>query len=447
MRNVAPSLISALAILSLCAAYPDGVHAESLEQAWAVAVAADRRVRAAAQVTRSAEQGLSAARGARLPRLSLEGGYTVLDNAPAVRVEIPPFPPQDLPLGEDRGLSYQGQLRVPLYTGGRITRGIDAAEAGVSVARHDESRTRLDLKLNVAEVYVAVLRARRGVDVADKNAASLAAHAGDVDNRLHQGLVAKNDLLAARVALADARQRRIRAQAALELAQSGYNRLLGRALTAPVALDELEPGAVEQDLDVLTARALRQRPELAALDAERERLHHTAKGERAAVLPQVFVSGGYKYDENRYQLHEGVWSATLGLRWELFDGGIARHQADAIVARAEAAQQEREDLASRIALQVRQALLDVNETRERVAVDREALEQAEENLNVAKSRYRAGLTTNTVVLDAETQRTQTYSNYYNALYGAVLAGLRLQHAVGDLMVVGDTPAANPEQGQ
>ena len=51
-----------------------------------------------------------------------------------------------------------------------------------------------------------------------------------------------------------------------------------------------------------------------------------------------------------------------------------------------------------------------------IVVDRrEALAQSEENLNVAKSRYRAGLATNTVVLDAETHRTQSYTNYNTAL--------------------------------
>jgi outer membrane protein len=418
-------------LVSLAVGAP--ASAETLEQAWQAALAADRRVRAAGRVAQSAEQLLFAARGARLPRLSLESGYTVLDNAPASLVTVSPFPPQELPLAEDRSLSYQGTLRVPLYTGGRIARGIDAAEAGVQAARLDQAREVLDLKLGVAETYLGVLRAQRGTEVAEKNVGSLAAHAADVANRFHQGLVAKNDLLAAQVALADARQRAIQAHNALDLARASYNRLLGRALTDPVTLEELEPQPVAGEPATLIERALRQRPELAGMTAQTARLRHQAAGERAAGRPQVFLSGGYRYEENRYQLYQGIWSATVGLKWDLFDGGVVRHQADAVVERAEAAQAERDDLASLIVLQVRKALLDVNALRERVAVSREALAQSEENLNVAKSRYRAGLAANTVVLDAESQRTLTYSNYNNALYDAVLANLRLRHAVGDLI--------------
>ena len=433
-RPVAAGFAALLATFTLGAP----LHAESLDQAWQAALAADRRVRAAGRLTQSAEENLAAAQGARLPRLSVEGGYTWLDNAPATVVNFPPFPPQTLPLGEDQYYSYRGTLSVPLYTSGRLTRGVDAAQAGVHAARQDEARSVLDLKLRVGELYIAVLRAQRGVEVAEKHVQSLDAHAQDVANRFHQGLVAKNDLLAAQVALADARQRAIQAHSALDLARASYNRQLGRALDAPVALDELEPPTADADPATLTARALQQRPELAGLQAQSASLREQAASERAASQPQVFLSGGYKYEENRYQLNPGIWSAMLGLKWDLFDGGIARHQAGAMLERAEAAQQQRDDLASLIALQVRQATLEVTETRARMAVGREALAQSEENLNVAKSRYRAGLATNTVVLDAETQRTQAYSNYYNALYDAALASLHLRYAVGDLLAAGQS---------
>ena len=58
--------------------------------------------------------------------------------------------------------------------------------------------------------------------------------------------------------------------------------------------------------------------------------------------------------------------------------------------------------------------------------------QADENLRVTKDRYREGVGTNTEVLDAETLRVRSYTNYYNAVYDAVTAKFRLKYAVGDL---------------
>jgi len=91
-----------------------------------------------------------------------------------------------------------------------------------------------------------------------------------------------------------------------------------------------------------------------------------------------------------------------------------------------------EDLHSRILLQVRQAWLNLNETRQRVAVTRSALRAASENLRVMRARYHEGLATNTEVLDAESLDTRSESNHADARYDFILAGLRLRRAVGQL---------------
>jgi outer membrane protein len=83
-------------------------------------------------------------------------------------------------------------------------------------------------------------------------------------------------------------------------------------------------------------------------------------------------------------------------------------------------------------LQVRQAWLEMDETRHRLEVTHEAVAQAEENLKVARDRYRTGTGTNTEVLDAETLRVRSISNNDNAIYDSVMAGFSLRRAVGDL---------------
>jgi outer membrane protein len=93
---------------------------------------------------------------------------------------------------------------------------------------------------------------------------------------------------------------------------------------------------------------------------------------------------------------------------------------------------QRDDLASQISLQVRSAWLTSQETQERIPVARAAIVQAEENLRVARGRYLEQRGTNTEVLDAETLRVQSYDNYYNAVYDAILAGFDLRRAVGEL---------------
>lgn len=418
--------------LALAGAMPEPAGAENLTEAWTAAIAADRQLGAARQRTDSARATLSAAEGERLPRFTLEGGYTALDNQPTARVVGGAADGTQFPTAPDQSASYRASLSVPLYTSGRIARGIDAAEAGLEAQKADEARALADLKLTVAGAYLDVLRNRRALEVVEQDVASLESHAADVGARFRRGLVARNQLLAAQVALADARQRAIRAHNQLDLASAGYNRLLGRSLTVAVVLEELEARPLAESIDALTERALAQRPELKAAARQVTALRQQSVAERAAAYPQLEFSVDQKYQENPYQVYETLRSANVGLRWDVFDGNVVRHRASATALRAAAADDERADLASRIRLQVRQAWLDEQETEKRIAVAREALAQADENLRVVRGRYREGVGTNTEVLDAESQRVQSYTNFYGATYDAAFADLRLRHALGEL---------------
>ena len=408
------------------------VFAETMEDAWKVALSSNYQIQASQRNTISSQLSLEAAKSARIPSLTLESGYTILNNAPAALINSPAFAIKELPTGEDKSLSYKAMINMPVFTGGRISEGIFSAGSGLNSAKQDEIIIIIDIKMRVAESYVSVLRSKHLVEVTGNNVASLSAHTRDVTHFYEQGMITKNDLLASQVALADARQRSIQAINNLNLSYAAYNRLLGRPLDNSVVIDDLSAEPVPLDLNDLTSKALSKRPELISLSEQSRALQHQAAGLRSAISPQIVVSGGYSYMQNKYQVYEDVWSATIGLKWEIFDGGMARNNANAVLQKAEALNSIRSDTASVISLQVRQTCLDIEETQKRIPVTRDALAQSEENLRVAKDRYREGVGTNTEVLDAETLRIRSYSNYYNAVYDAVIAKIRLQYATGEL---------------
>jgi outer membrane protein TolC len=94
---------------------------------------------------------------------------------------------------------------------------------------------------------------------------------------LEQGMVAKNDFLAARVALANAAQAARRASNGLDTSRAAYNRQVGRSLAAEVVLAEIDLPPASENLDALTRTAIQLRPELAALSAQANALRSEAK--------------------------------------------------------------------------------------------------------------------------------------------------------------------------
>jgi outer membrane protein TolC len=409
--------------------------AEDLQDAWARALVNDRGLAAARSQAEAAQFDAAAARAQRWPTLTVGGGYTWLDDAPAFDFAFTGLPvrPPELFDGDDFAMGA-ATLSVPVFTGGRISSGIAAAEARGRGAGAQALGAEQELKLAVAESYVSVLRARKALAVADSNVRTLEALAGDIRAMFERELVPKNDLLAVEVALADARQNRLRAANAAEIAQAAYNRRLGEPLDRPAAIEEdiPAPQALPADLDALVQQALERRTELAALGEQARAYGQLAKAERARLLPQVSVSGGYNYLENQFLDDDAFAMAGVGVQWALFDGGQSRKRASALERSRRATEEQRADVESLIALQVRQAWLEIDETEQRVHVTADAVAQAEENLRIARERYGAGLGTQTQLLEAETLRVQSLSNRDNAELDAGLARLRLARAVGSL---------------
>ncbi len=404
---------------------------ETLGDAWAQALAVDQQLLAGAANVESAASAVDAACAQRHPLLRGSVDYVVRDNEPAFRIESPLLPYTFTnPYLQKNNYAFAGLLDVPIYTGGRVTNEIDAAECNVRAMERRLDRSRLDLKLRVAENYVAVLRAEQEVCVATSHERSLAAHAHDTELLHQQQRVPRNDLLAAQVALADAEHQVIKAQSDLDACRAAYNRQLGRPLTAPVHLAALEVNAAEQQADALTQQALAQRPELAELDAQAATRRHQAESAAAARKAQIHVQGAYTFQENEFQTPQGITSAGVGVWWNLYDGGRATNLAQEQVRQAQVLSHIRADVQSRIQLEVRRAWLAVAETRQRLTVTRQSIERAEENVRVTRQRYATGMATNTDVLGAESLRIQTYRNHNNAVYDAALADILLQRATG-----------------
>ncbi len=409
-----------------------GLPLETLSQAWTIALRVDHQLAAKQYSASAARQSLYSARAQRWPSVDLESGYNVRSDEPSFRIAVPPAPTRTVPYAQDEGFSYRAKIEIPLYTSGRIGHGVDAANARAVAAALDVTDSLIDLKMQVAEEYVDVLRTQREVEVTQSTVRSLQSHSNDVELLFRHRQVPQNDLLAAQVATSDAKQRATQATLAADSGHAVYNRRLGRPLTSPVRIAELPIESVVEDLELLTDRAVSQRPGIARLAARAESLRHQACSVRARNQPQVSLQGEYAFEENQFQSPNGIVGLGIGVKWNIYDGGRRRYEAAALLQQAEALVRTRVDLESWIALRVRQAWLQVRETRERIEVTAEAIQQAEENLRVSKRRYSLGVGTNTEVLDAERSRTESSRNHDNARFDAVLAVLRLRHATGDL---------------
>ncbi|HEX2493751.1 MAG TPA: TolC family protein [Steroidobacter sp.] len=425
-------LVGAALLLSCAAAC-----AETLAEAWTLALQNDHALAAVRLETEASRLEVSAARAQRWPTFTASGGFMQFQDAPAFDFSAAGVPLQ-LPeiIDDDNTVVGSMTMTLPLYTGGRISSAIDAANEDQRAREAGERQAVQDVKLAVAHAYVDVLRAQRALAVADSNTSSLEAYAAEVTSMFDRELVPRNDLLAAQVALANARQNRIRLANAVSLARAAYNRRLGQPLMREATLEASLPtigGEFDREpVETLIEHALGKRPEIAVLEAQAKEIGHLASVERARLRPSVLLSGGYSYLENQALDREEFAIASIGFQWPLFDGGVTRNRTAALRRGQLALEQRRDDLESLVALEVRQAWLDSQDARSRVGVTAEAVAQSEENLRITRRQYQAGLVISTRVLEAESLRVVSRMNYDDAALDASLAMYRLARVAGEL---------------
>lgn len=405
--------------------------AESLEQAWNIALEHDHLLKAAQQRENAAQFVVLAAQTNRFPKIDIETGYMRLQSEPSSLVNALIYRNAAIPIAQESGYFSGISVTIPVFTAGRISSGIDAATAQANAAHASSRRAQSTLKLAVAEAYISVLRTQRMQTASQSHVATVNKHVEDVQNLLNKGFVTRNDLLSTQVALADARQRNLQLSNAAAMARSAYNRLLGRKQEIAVDIVDIAPPSNNEmapNLQTMVDAAIANRAELVQMDLQQSALNNQAASILSGIYPQLGVVGGWLKVQNRYLLDDHSWWVGVALKWNAFDGGLIRHQASQIRSMANSAAEMRENFTDLVELQVRQAWLALNEASARIELVEQALSQADESLRLTRERYRLGLGPNSDVLDAETRRVQAYSNRDNAVYDHSLARLRLQHA-------------------
>lgn len=372
-----------------------------------------------------------------LPHVSARVSGTSMAYQPGAVFDV-----QSVPTAERNFLSYGLDVKQMLYDFAGNASRYEAGLQRVTARQFETRRMRNIAAIEFALAFFDLLDAKRMIAVAEKEAERLEAHLRDTRSLFEMGVITRNDLLQAEVRLSDARQRLLSARNSGSVAASRVNNSLQRPLGADIGPVDLDPAAVDRlasavgglDLEPAWAVSEAKRPELLMADATLRSLEFSERARKAGYYPKLFLRAGYDHTENRYQVHESNWQATLGLSFDIFSGGAVTAEVAKVAHQRERLMEDRRRLAESIRLEVQRFFLDAQSARERVAVTRDAVQQAEENLRINKVRYREGVGTATEVLDAVSLLSIAETNYYHAMYDLAKAEISVRYAMGEDLV-------------
>lgn len=331
-------------------------------------------------------------------------------------------------------------LTMPIYTGGELESSIKAADLGMNSAELGLEQTKQAIKENTMAAYYKALQAKNQINVAQDSVNTLNEHLKNVNAQYTVGTVAKSDVLATQVQVANAEQNLITANNDYDVAIASLNNLMGVYTGTKLNLtDSLDYNVYEIPFEDCINYGRTNRPDVLIADYNVEIAKAQMDGAKAGYRPSVNVQLGKSWAGDQPFSSDGMdnfygsnnnWSATIGVSWNVWDNNVTQskvEQAKAAVTKAEAAA---EDTRQKGDLEVRTAYLNLKAAERSIHTNSVAVERAQEDYKIAQVRYAAGVGTNLDVMDAEEKLTQAQTNYYTSLYNYNTSKASLDKAMG-----------------
>jgi outer membrane protein TolC len=374
-----------------------------------------------------AEESSRLASAAIYPRVDANAGYTLQMDPQAVKIGGVTAETQE-PDFATAGIAAS----YTLYDFGRRNARIQQANAYTQAASQSFLFNRGDITLQVIEAYFRILETGRLIQAADEEVTQITEHRRVAQVLFEEGVVTRNDVLQAEVRLASARQKRL---TVINQRENGW--LLLNFLTGVDAgfcgeLDEATTlnGAIQTATGITDTPV--NRHDIKAQKQILEVREFEVRENRENYLPEIYSRLGMDYVQNDKVREQAIYSATLGIRVNLFDG-FASQAAHERAVKQRSKQQDALRLSeNRARLEISTARNDAGVAKERISVTEGAIKQSEENLRINQERYQERVGIASEVLDAQTLVTQTKTDYYRALYDYQTATARLQNARGEL---------------
>jgi outer membrane protein len=317
---------------------------------------------------------------------------------------------------------------------GRTTNLLKSSEERSKAEDMNSVATTADITLAVDRAFYSVLDSNALVAVAQQTVDARQVFVDKIRALANAKLKSDVDLSFAKVDLARAKLLLLEAQNNFQAALATLSAILGYPDEQNFQLleetKEFSPPA--PDVAPLILQALRQRPELAALQFDLQAAAKNAAAEHDLWRPTISalaVVGGTPVRDDHITPN---WYGAVGVNVNIpvFNGFLYNARAKAADLQTEAVRQRLTELRNNIARDVRISWQDTNRAYERLSLTRQLREQADLALDLAQQRYSLGLGSIVEFSQAELGKTEADIADTDARYQYRLSQIVLAYATG-----------------
>jgi outer membrane protein TolC len=303
------------------------------------------------------------------------------------------------------------------------------AEQAVSLTYADT----LDVvTLTIGNAYLQIIEADSRVAAMDAQVRNAQALYDQAVTAFEAGTSSRIDVTRTSVQLHTERYNLSVARNNLAIAKLNLSRAIGLPLGQAFDLADRVPyvDLDPQSIDEALRTAYGSRSDFRAAMRSAESAEQQLAVARAERYPTLAVSGAYGLQGTTFGRPDGIFSLLAVVDVPVFTGGRIESELTQAKASLQQRQAEAENLRGQIDYDVRTALLNLQSAKEQVAVARQNVDLANENLARSRERFAAGVADSVEVVQAQQSVSSANDQYVSSVYSHNLAKLQLARALG-----------------
>ncbi len=324
------------------------------------------------------------------------------------------------------------QFQIPLYKGGNLNLNVSLSELKKDISEIKLNMGKEDLIFNIISCYLKILQMEELKKVTEAYVLQMDAHKKKVEDFYNAGVAPKIDLIKAEVELSNSKYEDLILKNNLKNSYEVLKVLMGMENFYENIKISPEVNIQEEDLnlEISIDYALNKRLDYQNLLKKINYMEEKIRFEKGKALPIVSLSSEYFLRTGSEFDFEDNWFFALRFYFPLFDGGFLKREILKGQEELKKLKEEERALRLKIYYEIKEAILNIESSKERLKVQEKAVEEAKENLKLEILKYDTGEGTTTDVIDAQAKLLREEANYWQSYYDYKLSLFAFKKAIG-----------------
>lgn len=406
-----------------------------LDEAIQLGIQNNRQLKIANTDVAIADENISQAKIAKVPRVGLSGGYTYIGDPKLYEG----FYHSNITVDYYNHQAFANIVStMPIYSGGVINSKIEQQKLMGKIQQSVARMTQADVKNAITQYYFTLEKLYRQIEVTKQNIINTDLRINQLKSRVDNGQNLKSDLLRTELQQSNFKVSVFRNTNDIELVSNYLDILVGLPTNTILKPQVSETTILleEVDLQKSLSEAYQNREEIrraeTGVELSKATLDITKSGFRPSINANLILNTEYPAQWPNYVNIINYWAAGISLNWDISSFYNIKHRVGGDKLQIEKSNIALEATKDQIDKEVKTAFVKYAESKKNIATYKKDVELSLSNYKIVKSRYDNDFALISDMVDAELQLNNSKISLVNANLDLIIQYYSLQFAMGKL---------------